>query len=58
MLCDLAGRSPSSDSSILGVPVGLELMGRRWGEDELLDLAERVEGMSEARRAPILNYLE
>ena len=33
-------------------------MGRRWGEDELLDLAERVEGLLEARRAPILDYLE
>ena len=33
-------------------------MGRRWGEDELLDLAERVEGMLEARSVPILNCLE
>ncbi|KAJ5746889.1 uncharacterized protein N7511_008585 [Penicillium nucicola] len=53
-ICLPAGRSPSSESAVLGVPVGLELMGRRWGEDDLLDLAERVEGILEARIAPVM----
>ncbi|OQD82358.1 hypothetical protein PENANT_c022G06872 [Penicillium antarcticum] len=54
-ICIPAGRSPSSECAVLGVPVGLELMGRRWEDDELLDIAERAEGILEARIAPDLN---
>jgi amidase len=51
---DIAGRSPKTASSVLGVPVGLELMGRRWEDDELLDIAERAERILKGRLAPVL----
>jgi Asp-tRNA(Asn)/Glu-tRNA(Gln) amidotransferase A subunit family amidase len=41
---------------VLGVPVGLEFMGRPWGEDDLLDLAERAEGILQIRQAPDLAF--
>ncbi|KAJ6054561.1 hypothetical protein N7444_003659 [Penicillium canescens] len=43
-ICIPAGRSPSSDSSILGVPVGLELMGRQWGRMNCLILRSGLRG--------------
>lgn len=49
-----AGRSPTTASAVLGVPVGLELMGRRWGDDELLDIAERAERILKGRAVPAL----
>jgi Asp-tRNA(Asn)/Glu-tRNA(Gln) amidotransferase A subunit family amidase len=42
---------------VLGVPVGLEFMGRHWGEDELLDLAERAEGILQIQQAPDLGFV-
>ncbi|CAI7631115.1 unnamed protein product [Penicillium glandicola] len=48
-ICIPAGRSPKTASAALGIPVGLELMGRRWGDDELLDIAERAEGILKGR---------
>ncbi|KAJ5552007.1 hypothetical protein N7461_006705 [Penicillium sp. DV-2018c] len=38
-----AGRSCKTASAVQGVPIGLELMGRRWEDDGLLDVAERAE---------------
>ncbi|KAJ5493567.1 Amidase [Penicillium fimorum] len=54
-ICIPAGRSPKTASAVLGVPVGLELMGRRWGDDELLDIAERAEGILKGRVGHILH---
>ncbi|KAJ5970134.1 uncharacterized protein N7479_000052 [Penicillium vulpinum] len=54
-ICIPAGQSPKTVSAMLGVPVGLELMGRRWEDDELLDIAERVEGVLKGRVNPILH---
>ncbi|KAJ5382145.1 hypothetical protein N7517_000056 [Penicillium concentricum] len=54
-LCIPAGRSPKTASAVLGVPVGLELMGKRWGDDELLDIAERAEGILKGRVGPIID---
>lgn len=51
---NVAGRSPATASAVLGVPVGLELMGRRWGDDELLDIAERAERILKGRVVPAL----
>ena len=51
---NVAGWSPKTASSVLGVPVGLELMGRRWEDDELLDIAERAERILKGRLAPVL----
>ncbi|CAP97236.1 Glutamyl-tRNA(Gln) amidotransferase subunit A [Penicillium chrysogenum] len=53
-ICIPAGWSPKTASSVLGVPVGLELMGRRWEDDELLDIAERAERILKGRLAPVL----
>ncbi|KAJ5921833.1 hypothetical protein N7516_009536 [Penicillium verrucosum] len=53
-ICIPAGRSPATASAVLGVPVGLELMGRRWGDDELLDIAERAERILKGRVVPAL----
>ncbi|KAJ5157979.1 Amidase [Penicillium coprophilum] len=54
-ICIPAGRSPNTASAVLGVPIGLELMGRRWGDDELLDIAERAEGILKGRVGPLLH---
>ncbi|OQE41114.1 hypothetical protein PENCOP_c005G05382 [Penicillium coprophilum] len=54
-ICIPAGRSPNTASAVLGVPIGMELMGRRWGDDELLDIAERAEGILKGRVGPILH---
>lgn len=45
-------------SAVQGVPIGLELMGREGGDDELLDLAMRIEKVLKARRAPDLRAIE
>lgn len=47
-----AGLSPKTETAVLGIPVGLELMGRRWEDDQLLDLAERAEKILQSRRRP------
>lgn len=49
-----AGQSPKTASAVLGVPVGLELMGQRWGDDELLNIAERAERILKGRVVPAL----
>ncbi|KAJ5872983.1 Amidase [Penicillium soppii] len=56
-ICIPAGRSPKTASAVLGVPVGLEFMGRHWGEDELLDLAERAERILQIQQAPDLGFV-
>lgn len=43
---------------MLGVPIGVEFMGNRWGEDELLDLAGHVESILQIRQTPDLSFLE
>ncbi|KAJ5192100.1 hypothetical protein N7449_008242 [Penicillium cf. viridicatum] len=53
-ICIPAGRSPKTASAVLGVPVGLELMGRLWEDDELLDIAERTEKILKGRAVPAL----
>ncbi|KAJ5131530.1 uncharacterized protein N7515_007569 [Penicillium bovifimosum] len=48
-ICIPAGRSPKTASAVRGVPIGLELMGRPWEDDGLLDLAERAERILQSR---------
>lgn len=50
-----AGFSPPTPSAPLGVPIGLELMGKPWRDLELLDIAERLEAVLQARREPMLD---
>jgi Asp-tRNA(Asn)/Glu-tRNA(Gln) amidotransferase A subunit family amidase len=47
-----AGFSSPTDSAPIGVPVGLEFLGRPWQEPELLMLAYGFEQATHARRPP------
>ncbi|PKX93643.1 amidase [Aspergillus novofumigatus IBT 16806] len=53
-ICLPAGFSPHAESATLGVPIGLELMGKPWQDDDLLDLAEQLERGIQGRRPPDL----
>jgi Asp-tRNA(Asn)/Glu-tRNA(Gln) amidotransferase A subunit family amidase len=43
---------PTSDAPI-GVPVGMELLGRAWAEPELISLAYGFEDASHMRKPPL-----
>jgi amidase len=47
-----AGFSTPTEDAPLGVPVGMELLGRPWQEPELLMLAYGFEQATHARRPP------
>ncbi|KAJ9638921.1 hypothetical protein H2199_006782 [Coniosporium tulheliwenetii] len=49
-----AGFSEATAEAPVGVPVGMEILGRPWGERELLGLAWQVERVARVRRAPVL----
>ena len=53
----IAGFSAPSSSAVQGVPVGLELMGRVGRDEELLALAERIEGILPQRKVPNLAWI-
>lgn len=53
-LCIPAGFSPVSESAPLGVPVGMEIVGRRWDDGLVLDVGEIFEGTLGMRRVPHL----
>ncbi|KAF7126140.1 hypothetical protein CNMCM5793_002562 [Aspergillus hiratsukae] len=53
-ICLPAGLSPRTESAPLGVPIGLELMGKPWQDDDLLDIAEQFERVIQGRRPPDL----
>lgn len=47
-----AGFSTPSDTALLGVPIGMDLMGKPWSERNLLGLAYAFEQVSKLRRPP------
>jgi amidase len=51
-----AGFSTPTDDAPIGVPVGMELLGRPWQEPQLLMLAYGFEQASHARRPPRLKH--
>ncbi|CEO59519.1 hypothetical protein PMG11_04193 [Penicillium brasilianum] len=53
-----AGLSAPTSSAAQGVPVGLELMGRVDGDEELLDLAQRIEGILQQGKVPDMNWIK
>lgn len=48
-----AGFSTPSTDAPLGVPVGMELLGRSWAEPELIELAFGFEQATHLRRPPV-----
>ncbi|KAJ5162083.1 hypothetical protein N7492_007475 [Penicillium capsulatum] len=52
-ICVPAGRSPPTPSAIQGIPIGLEIMGRYEHDEALLDVAEQIEYILQARATPI-----
>ncbi|XP_014560611.1 hypothetical protein COCVIDRAFT_23296 [Bipolaris victoriae FI3] len=47
-----AGFSEPNDEAPVGVPIGMEIMGRPWDEQKLLGIAYAVEQLLRARRSP------
>ncbi|KAJ5625243.1 hypothetical protein N7510_001552 [Penicillium lagena] len=56
-ICLPAGFSSPSTSAPKGVPIGLEFLGFEHRDDELLDLAARVEDVLRARKEPDMNVV-
>ncbi|KAL2180814.1 amidase signature domain-containing protein [Thermothelomyces heterothallicus CBS 202.75] len=52
VVCVPAGLSPPSDDAPLGVPVGMEILGRSWSEDLLLTIASRISELVPVRKMP------
>jgi len=48
-----AGFSEPSEEAPVGVPVGMEILGRPWSEESLLQMAWQVEMLGRVRRSPI-----
>lgn len=53
-ICIPAGFSEPSDTAPIGVPIGLELMGRPFSEDVLIEIAYSLEQYSMKRKSPLL----
>jgi len=47
-----AGFSTPADEAALGVPVGMEIIGRPWSEPTLIEIAYAFEQISQMRRPP------
>ncbi|EJU04559.1 amidase signature enzyme [Dacryopinax primogenitus] len=50
------GFSPPTSTAPIGIPVGVEFMGRPFGERQLLNIAYSFEQMNRARRAPLSTW--
>ncbi|KAF1351014.1 amidase signature domain-containing protein [Delphinella strobiligena] len=48
-----AGFSPASVDAPVGVPIGMEILGQPWTEGKLLQVAYKIEQMSNVRRTPV-----
>ncbi|KAK3336172.1 amidase signature domain-containing protein [Cercophora scortea] len=47
-----AGFSTPTDEAPLGIPIGMEILGRPWSEDLLLDIARHISDLVPVRRMP------
>jgi len=52
VVCVPAGFSPPSADAPLGVPVGMEILGRPWSEDLLLNIANHIDEIMPRRKMP------
>jgi Asp-tRNA(Asn)/Glu-tRNA(Gln) amidotransferase A subunit family amidase len=46
------GFSDPSEDAPIGVPIGMEILGRPWDEEKLLGIAYAIEQLGKVRRAP------
>jgi Asp-tRNA(Asn)/Glu-tRNA(Gln) amidotransferase A subunit family amidase len=53
-VCVPAGFSPATVYAPIGVPIGMEILGRPWSEKNLLEIAYQLESITRVRRPPIL----
>jgi Asp-tRNA(Asn)/Glu-tRNA(Gln) amidotransferase A subunit family amidase len=47
-----AGFSPPTDTAPLGVPIGMDILGKPWSEGRLIELAYSFEQVLPARKPP------
>jgi Asp-tRNA(Asn)/Glu-tRNA(Gln) amidotransferase A subunit family amidase len=47
-----AGFSEPSEDAPIGVPIGMEILGRPWDEEQLLQIAYQIERLGHVRKAP------
>lgn len=52
VVCVPAGFSPPSEDAPLGVPVGMEILGRPWNEGLLLNIASHISELVPVRKMP------
>jgi Asp-tRNA(Asn)/Glu-tRNA(Gln) amidotransferase A subunit family amidase len=48
-----AGFSDPSEDAPIGVPIGMEILGRPWEEEKLLGIGYAIEQLGKVRRAPV-----
>jgi Asp-tRNA(Asn)/Glu-tRNA(Gln) amidotransferase A subunit family amidase len=47
-----AGFSPSTVDAPIGVPIGMEILGRPWSESMLINIASHISSLTHVRRMP------
>ncbi|MCJ1313731.1 hypothetical protein MMC25_007411 [Agyrium rufum] len=47
------GFSDPGAEAPVGVPIGMEILGRKWSEEMLLQIAYQIEGLGRVRRTPV-----
>lgn len=48
-----AGFSPPSADAPIGVPIGMEILGKPWTESKLLNIAARLDDLTHVRKMPV-----
>lgn len=46
------GFSPATDSSPVGIPIGMEILGLPWTESKLLNIAASIDKLGDVRKTP------
>jgi Asp-tRNA(Asn)/Glu-tRNA(Gln) amidotransferase A subunit family amidase len=46
------GFSPATETAPEGVPIGMEILGRQWTEEKLLQIAYQIQQMGRVRKTP------
>ena len=48
-----AGFSPPSVDAPIGVPIGMEMLGKPWSESKLINIAARLDDLTHVRKMPV-----